>query len=338
MNILNGDSAAGLFRQAFDMPSEKMMVFRDVLSCGPIKSFKDADSWIQYREEYWYEVLADNDIEPYSFCGSQRDLFACYDELTDVNEIRLWIGSSLSDQLLLAFLVSMLVQNDIDPSKLSIYQFHKLDGLNYEIHGIGLLHPDNIKRYSEPIKLSKGMINICLDAWNSILETSPESLLAFLSRDTPDLPLLIRSMSHLLYRYPSITNGLTYWDEALLSYVTSSKRKAARVIGGAMCHDKNYKDEWADRVGDLSLFSWLKDLARPTLTQPLIEMSSMDFGMRETEVCISRFGADVKEGRGNKVKVNGIDEWVGGVHLDSSLGGTWFRKRESLIYQELYIE
>ena len=333
MNILNGDSAAGLFRQAFDMPSENMMVFRDVLSCGPIKPFKDEDSWVLYREEYWHRILADNDIEPYSFHGSHRDLFACFEELKNVEEIRLWIGSSLSDQLLLAFLVSLLVQHNIDPSKLSVFQFYKLDGLNYEIHGIGLLHPDNIKRYSEPIKLSKEMIGVCLDAWNTVIDTSPESLIAFLNRDTTDLPLMSRAMSRLLYRYPSITNGLTYWDEALLSYVTSSRRKAARIIGGAMCHDKDDKNEWADRVGDLSLFSWLKDLARPTLAQPLIEMSSMDFGMRETEVNILQFGVDVKEGRENKVKANGINDWVGGVHLESSSGGTWFRKNETLVYE-----
>ncbi len=335
MNILNGDSAAGVFKQAFKMPKEEIIVFRDVLSCGPIKSFKDADNWIQYREEYWHKILADNAIEPYSFKDSPRDFFTNFQELKDASEIKLWIGSSLSEQLLLAFIVTALVDNDIDTSKVSVYQFHELEGLNYEIHGIGLLHPDNIKRHSEPIKLTKDILAVCLDAWNAMLDSTPDSLIMFLTGNHSSLPLMFRAMTRLLYRYPNIENGLTYWDEALLSYVTSNWTKAARIIGNAMCHDNNNKEEWADRVGDASLYTWLKDLARPTLTKPLVEMSAMNYSMRETEVSITQFGSAVKDGRENKVTTNGINDWVGGVHLDSSQGGTWFRDKEKLTYLQI---
>ncbi|MCZ6804417.1 MAG: DUF1835 domain-containing protein [Proteobacteria bacterium] len=190
MNILNGDSGAGLFKQAFQVSDNDILVFSDVLSCGPLKSFQDTDDWIQYREKYWYEILLDCAIEPYSFRDSPRDFFVNIEELKNANEINLWIGSGLSDQLLLVFIVFIFDLYNLDANKLSVFQFYKLDGLNYEIHGIGLLNPDNIKRHPESIKLNDKMLKTCLNVWNVILDNDPDSLLIYLNRDSTISPLL----------------------------------------------------------------------------------------------------------------------------------------------------
>ena len=36
-------------------------------------------------------------------------------------------------------------------------------------------------------------------------------------------------------------------------------------------------------------------------------------------------------GRRNFVELNGVDDWVGGVHLDSRTGVVWFRRGEELV-------
>ncbi|MCZ6804416.1 MAG: hypothetical protein O7D86_10900 [Proteobacteria bacterium] len=121
-----------------------------------------------------------------------------------------------------------------------------------------------------------------------------------------------------------------------MSYVNSSRKKAARIIGSSMCHEVNGNNEQnLDPVGDLYLFSKLKSYAHSSLNEPLVELSSMDIGMRYTEASILPFGIDVKEERENTVVINGLNDWVGGVHLDSSSGGMWFRKDEKLIYKSL---
>ena len=53
---------------------------------------------------------------------------------------------------------------------------------------------------------------------------------------------------------------------------------------------------------------------------------------------ISQFGAKVLQGRHNVVRVNGVNDWVGGVQLDSSSGSTWFREGENLKFKSIVSE
>jgi len=48
--------------------------------------------------------------------------------------------------------------------------------------------------------------------------------------------------------------------------------------------------------------------------------------MRTCEAEITDIGHAVFEGRENFVKLNGIDDWVLGVHLDSATGRVWYRQ------------
>ena len=88
-----------------------------------------------------------------------------------------------------------------------------------------------------------------------------------------------------------------------------------------------------DAVGDWYLFSRLKNLARPSLAQPLLSLNALNLSMRETEVEITELGNEVLEERENMANVNGINDWVGGVHLDSASGHMWFRKDQDLLYK-----
>jgi hypothetical protein len=53
--------------------------------------------------------------------------------------------------------------------------------------------------------------------------------------------------------------------------------------------------------------------------------------MRETEVTVTETGKAVLNGGVNAVRLNGIDDWVGGIHLDSAGGEVWFQRDGVLI-------
>ncbi len=53
--------------------------------------------------------------------------------------------------------------------------------------------------------------------------------------------------------------------------------------------------------------------------------------MRECEVNLTSFGQKVLAGEANHVQENGIDDWVGGVHL-SAEGSITFREGDYLIH------
>ena len=326
MNILNGDNAAALFMRAFKLSSSEILVFRDVLSCGPLKEFTEIEDWVPDRENYWNAILSDNSMGSVSFY--ERDFFKSFEELKTSDEINLWIGCALSDQLILAFVVFLLDHLNLSLDKLSIVQFADLDdNRGYWVRGLGELHPDLIKQHPDAFKLNDKQIAYCLNVWQAVTHKSPEKLLELLNIETTSLPILHRAIKALLFRYPKHSNGLSDWDEAILNVTKTHGPRAVMVIGHVLGVGLMKNDEQdLDAVGDFYLFSRLKNLARPSLAKPLLSLNALDLPMRETEVEITELGSEVLEERQSMAKVNGINDWVGGVHLDSTSGHMWFRE------------
>ena len=82
----------------------------------------------------------------------------------------------------------------------------------------------------------------------------------------------------------------------------------------------------SDMVGDHYLFSRLRKLADPALPAPLVTLSGDPTSMRACAAALTDLGRAVVEGRENFIRLNGIDDWVLGVHLDSASGGrVWYR-------------
>jgi len=59
-------------------------------------------------------------------------------------------------------------------------------------------------------------------------------------------------------------NGLSYWDETLLKYTAKHGPRTAKIIGYTLTDCM----KGLDLVGDLYLFSRLKNLGRPNLSGP----------------------------------------------------------------------
>ena len=76
---------------------------------------------------------------------------------------------------------------------------------------------------------------------------------------------------------------------------------------------------------DVILSSRISRLGSPQLTRPLLHLgpdtTSADPHMRS--VTLTEFGEEVLAGQGNHLSVNGVDDWVGGVHLSSQHSNVW---------------
>ena len=84
-------------------------------------------------------------------------------------------------------------------------------------------------------------------------------------------------------------------------------------------------------VGDWYLFSRLRRLADPALRAPLVALSGDPTSMRSCEATVTDVGRAVFDGSENFVRLNGIDDWVLGVHLDSTGGRVWYRTSDTLV-------
>jgi hypothetical protein len=130
-----------------------------------------------------------------------------------------------------------------------------------------------------------------------------------------------------MYRFPDVETGLSALQMQLLELVAEKGPTAVKVIGYTLARTI----DWLDWVGDAQLFAWLKSLGEPSLPQPLISLTGNGANMRETEVHITDIGRSVLAGEVNFVTLNGIDEWLGGIHLDSTADRVWFQRNGVIV-------
>jgi len=332
MNILHGTSAAKVFQEAFDVQQEEILIFNDVLSCGPLKEYVDMESWRTFREAYWKQLDPYHYKERSGFSNTERDFYIHFDDFKSAESINLWIGTGLGNQLLLAFVVHLMDYYGLDIQKLSVYQFEKIERKHFDIEAwdIALLHTEEVKNHPSSYVLTNREINVAKNAWEAVTSPTPEKYLKYLHDDIDTLFLLKKSMGFLFLRYPNAFNGLPYWDEVLLKYTQKQAPKAARIIGDVLGYE--YYDKYnLDFVGDFYLFGRLKNLGSPNLNKPLINVNTLKLPMWEAKIEILPDGIKLLSGDINMIEENGIDDWVCGVHLDSSSGGVWVREGKKLI-------
>ncbi len=339
MHILNGDSAANSFRQAFHLQRGEVLICRDILSCGFLDTFVDLEPWRSQRLGHWDEMCKQHGFQPPEWQDpALRDLYQCMYELEHAETINIWVGRALSDQLLLAFIVYLFKFYNWDTSKLSVYQYHQAEKLT--VLGLGLLNSEEIIRLKpQPFSLGVKEIDFCIEAWNAITQPAPEQLMALLVEETTCLPNLKRALRNYLYRYPSIDNGLSYIDSVILRHTQNHAPNTQRIIGYTLAHDMNPQNtkniHELDTVGDLYLFSRLKKMANNSLNNPLLTAHPLDKSLRETRSEITEFGKSVLNGKHNVVTFNGINDVIGGVELIAGPGEqTWYRDGERLIFGE----
>jgi hypothetical protein len=60
-------------------------------------------------------------------------------------------------------------------------------------------------------------------------------------------------------------------------------------------------------------------------------MSGDLHSMRNCEVVLTDVGESVLATQANAVELNGINDWILGVHLDSKSGSVWYQKDGTLV-------
>jgi hypothetical protein len=324
LHVVAGPSAAACLQQGLSLTRDQLLVHHDLLSCGRLPPLDSLTEWRDVREAYLQSV----DVERvgFSFADCPRDLLTNCERLTSAETITLWLGTGLPEQLLLAWIVALLRKLDSDPARCRVVQFDRHE--NYEVVGVGVLHPSGFAEHPPATTLNATAVDYALSAWTAVTAAHPNELLAFLGRSSPaPLPLLQRSLSSLIYHYPHVETGLNAWEHQLLRYVGEFGPQASRVIAHTMAHDMDFP-EW---MADSYLIERLHRLGNETLPRPLVALSGDATRLHGTEVRLTEHAQALLAGHGNAVAWNGIDDWVGGVHLESRSGHVWFRSEQTLV-------
>lgn len=320
LHLFTGDAAAERIRGALRIPAGESLVQHDVISCGPVQPFQSRAEWLKTRDEFWQEVCGGPDLEEFP-----TDLVTDAERLGAADRLVLWVGAGLSDRLLLPSVVALadLVGVTLPPIEIMSIVTHS--SLSVPVLGWGMLRETDVGAPSGvPVTIDDHMR--ARRTWAGLTASTPRSLLQALDTIDEDGPLLF-ALSTLIERYPDTVRGLSHWDAAVLSMVPDAGTDAFTIVGGAI--GANYQH--LDPVGDLYLFWRLRRMGAASLKQALVRLEGDPSTMRHCTVFPTDFGRMVRDGEASHVAVNGIDDWVGGVHLRSATGSPWYRRSGTLI-------
>jgi hypothetical protein len=296
-----------------------LLANEDVLSYGPLLPFQSLEQWAGIREAYWHSLLPSGYETPL-----YRDLSANAEALREAESIVLWLGLGAAEQLLLAWTVQLLKRIGSD-AEVDVVQFTRVGERNASVWGMGLLNPERIRNHPPAERLTPQSIVELERIWEAVTSSDPTALLSALSEEITHVPHIRASLRPLLHRYPDHKTGLGRWESELLRCAQESGPKVIRVIAHAL--GDNFD---ADMVGDGFLFSRLLRLGGAELAHPLVTISGDSTTMRGCEVVLTDAGQSVLAGHANAVELNGIDDWILGVHLDSRRGPVWYHKQGTL--------
>ncbi|MEJ0062363.1 MAG: DUF1835 domain-containing protein [Alphaproteobacteria bacterium] len=318
--IASGRAAAVTMSQALSLSESQLLIFDDCLDGGPIRDFSSLDEWVESRKGYLTDI-------GHSSCLLQS-LTAYFahenpiERLRQADTIYFWAGIGLPEQLLLAWLVKLFLSSNIDPARLKLieaYQVKNAKGKDCQILGVGELNPDQllaVYQQSQKRGVSINDIEALENAWAALTASAPGKLVDYCDNAKPAFPFLHKGLHDFLRRYPNRHTGLGYFDMLLLKHASRGP-KAARVLG--YCMGEAY--EQLDFTGDAHLFWRMKRLGASLLPYPALRLSGGP-EMRDAEVTLTEMGESFLAGKENFILRNGVDDWIGGVHL--TLQNMWW--------------
>jgi hypothetical protein len=285
-------------------------------------------SWKSKRVAYWREGFGDDQSD-------QDEEFPPDDDakLKAADDIVIWVGTSLAEQIALAWLPAYLRALDVDPGRLKMIQFYRSER-GFEVVNLGIMSPEQLAKHPAPASLTPRDLEELRTVWGALTASEPDALMAYLATTSSRLPFLKRALRSIVCRYPDASSGLGAKEMTLLQQIRAHGPRLPRVIADTLVAHHDAVDAGTgglDQVGDLWLFERLLRLGDPALPEPALTITGTRTEYRNTEARLTSFGERVLDGKANFLDANGIDDWVAGVHLNSAAGRVWVHDGGQLI-------
>jgi hypothetical protein len=336
LHVTNGDHAAqGLARSGLH---GDVLAWRDVLHEGPVPADSDPDRFRRVRAEFLSERhgATTDEVEE-----DLRSRDARLREITCDHAIVLWFEPDLYDQLQLIQVLAALEARD--PASRPHLSIAPADLMLGPLKPEGFLPLYERRRAITDEDLANGAA-----AWSAFTAADPESLMGVVDRfdrtlgartyaadETVRLPHLTAALRRMLEEYPDVDTGLSRSERQIVEALTAGPMALSKLYPAA----HHTSESWA-WLGD-STFAWyvqrLSDGARPLVSHPngtrvIAPRGNTELrSFWERSVTLTPFGADVVRARGNAIEANGIDRWIGGVHLTAARHWRWDGRVQRLV-------
>ncbi|MDR6553514.1 DUF1835 domain-containing protein [Paenibacillus qinlingensis] len=317
MHIVNGDAFGDKLR-ASGIDGE-ILVWRESLYEGPIGMQMSDSALLSMRASYMsnrYGVPED------TFKSQTIQQEAKLGTLTDVDEVVLWFEHDLYDQLMLCYLLSRIADFSQPSFRLSLICIDRFPGVD-PFYGLGQLSVDQILHlHGTELPVSEKQHAIACKVWRAYSASEPLPMASLLEEDLSALPFLKKALEVHLARFPSMQNGLSAIQQLTLELIRDDEVLILSLFQSLTEQLSHYG------LGDLQFFGILDGLWH--CEYPLVQVlggdklpkynESWPAQFENVRVKITELGKLILTDKQDHVCLNGIEEWIGGVHLVGKQG------------------
>jgi hypothetical protein len=219
----------------------------------------------------------------------------------------LWFEADLYDQLQIAQILDRLARLDVAPERITLICIGEHIGFA-RFGGLGELEGPQLAALPArvAVPLTAEAMELGRRAWAAFRAPDPRGLAAIVSSRSPVLRFLPEAFDRLAREYPSTRDGLSLTERRLLAAVADGAVTAGSAFVRAAAREAR------PFLGDAWAYAAIDRLARADT--PLLQ-AARPVG-RTAAVSLTDPGRAVLAGNEDHVALNGIDRWVGGVHLE----------------------
>lgn len=301
LHVSNGD--------ATDLPgtglAPRVLFWRDVLHEGPVPEVGPEEL---RRIRAAFLVQADADDR-----GEATAMFAERDRLLEANrdgEYVLWFEADLYDQLQIIQILARLADLGVPARRVTLICIGEHPGIA-RFGGLGQLTAEQLRELPATkacARLTPAALELATRAWAAFRAPTPAGFGAVAATRSPDLRFLGEAFDRLSREYPSTRDGLSLTERRVLAAVADGASDAGTAFVRAAAR------ETRPYLGDSWCFAIMDRMAWAPV--PLLAAEPAD-GLvdRATRLRLTDAGARVLAGEADHVTLNGLDRWIGGVHL-----------------------
>lgn len=298
LHITDGESVAGTLRESA-LPGV-VMTYGDLMYEGPAPRGLDDHEWFDIRARFLAASGYANleDARQY-LKGCAETLAAC----SQHEEIVLWLDNKLSNQLILIRLLDWLFRRNPREGKLSLIRIGP-----EPFRGLGSLRAEQLAALAGTRRpVDQTQYRTARAAWAAFTSPDPTAIERFLAAGTTALPHLAAALQRHLEQFPAVDNGLSRTERQALAVI----EEHGPLSGGQLFVAVQRHEEQVF-MGDSSFFRIMADLS--AARHPLVQIGDRpELGL--STITITEAGREVLTGRADHIDRNGIDRWIGGVHL-----------------------
>ncbi|GAA0437513.1 hypothetical protein Acor_49700 [Acrocarpospora corrugata] len=301
LHVSNGD--------ATDLPgtglASRVLYWRDSLHEGPVPAV-GPEELRQIRAAFLAGADADDRAEG-------TEMFAERDRILEANrdgEYVLWFEADLYDQLQIIQILARLADLGVPARRITLICIGEHPGIA-RFGGLGELTAEQLRELpgtNACARLTPAALQLATHAWAAFRAPNPEGLRAIAGTRSGELRFLGEAFDRLSREYPATRDGLSLTERRILAAVADGAAEAATAfVRSAARETRPY-------LGDTWCFTMMDRMAHAAVPLLHAEPATRPVN-RGTGLHLTDTGARVLAGVADHVTLNGIDRWIGGVHL-----------------------